>query len=431
VTVRPLSAGEPAAGQTAAAEPGTRLPAAIQIAPDTDPAARVEVLTRPAPAWRRLPGRQLPAILGPVGWPVVAYCVSRLFLLALAGLVAVAGQHPVGPEFFGFDGQWYLRLAQHGYPDQPLRVPSTLGFFPLYPVALRAVSAAFFMSVPRAALVTSMLGGLAAAVLVQRLATAWWGQRAGYRATLVFCLFPGTIVFSMAYSECLTIPLALGCLLALRSRRWLLAGLLAALATAVEPIALVLGVACLAVAIGEVRRRGWRDPEALRSLAAPLLAPLGIGGFAVFLWAWTGTPFAAYLAQHYGWHQQTEPLALLALPIAKHLLSHPAELILRIFSWNIWNGVLGGVFLVFSIRALRRVRAELSPGTLVLTVGIAAVSLWSVLTPPNARIVLMAFPAVLVWGHRLSGRRFWLFLVAETLVLVLASVLTFGNHMLP
>lgn len=390
------------------------------------------LLTRPATGSpRRGKLRRLAEALGPTGWPVAVYSGSRLLLMAVAAVVAMAGHRAVAPEFFGFDGQWYLRLAEHGYPAQALHAKSTLGFLPLYPLVIRAMAGICLTGAPQAALVTSIVGGLAATMLVQRLATIWWGEQAARRATLVFCLFPGSVVFSMAYSECLTIPLALGCLLALHSRRWWAAGLLAGLASAVEPVALVLVAVCLVAAVRQLRARGWRDPEARRSLAAPLLAPSGLGIFAVFLWAWTGTPFASLIAQHYGWHQQSQPLALLALPVARHLIGHPRQMLPYLFTWNIWNGVLGAVFLAVSLTVLVRLRRELTTGALAMTAGIAAITAWSVMTPPNARMLLIAFPAVVVWGRRLPGRAFAVFTAVEAIALVLMSALTFAGLMLP
>lgn len=426
----PLSAGEPAASRSAAVPTAAAEPLLAPVSGARQQrSGSVLALPRAAGRWR--PPAQVAAALGPAGWPVVVYAASRMLLLAVAGVVTIAGHHPFARVVSGFDGRWYLRVAAYGYPTQALHTRSTLGFLPAYPVVLRAVAVLCVISLTRAALVTSVVGGLAAAMLAYRLASVWWGEQAARRATVVFCLFPGTVVFSMAYSECLTVPLALGCLLALHARRWWIAGLLAGAATAVEPVALVLIVVCLAAAARELARRGWRDPAARRSLAAPLLAPWGIAAVAVFLWAWTGTPFAAYIAQHYGWHEQSEPLALLALPIARHLMGHPHQLAAYLPAWNIWNGISGGIFLAWSLRALVAVRRELSSGTLVLTAGILAVTLWSVLTPPNARMVLLAFPAVLVWGRRLSGRKFAAFAAAETVLLVAMSALTFAGLMLP
>lgn len=370
-------------------------------------------------------------LAGPVAWPVAVYAATRILLLLETAVLALAAHQPFTEEPFRFDARWYVLLAEHGYPTVPLHAKSTLGFFPLYPLVIRAFGWIFMLPVPLAALVTSIIGGLIAAVLVQRLATAWWGERTARRVTVIFCLFPGAIVFSMAYSECLTIPLAVGCLLSLRSRRWTIAGLTAGLATAVEPVAVVLVVICLVAAARELRAAGWTDREALRSLAAPLLAPLGIAALAVFLWAWTGTPFAVYLAQHYGWHQQNQPLALAGLPEARRILSDHAHLLTHFLTWNIVDGVIGAVFLAFSIGQLIRYRRELTIGGLLLPAGIAAVTLWSILTPPNARMLLIAFPAVMVWGRRFSGRPFAVFAGIEVVLLLFASGLTFSGHMLP
>jgi len=46
---------------------------------------------------------------------------------------------------------------------------------------------------------------------------------------------------------------------------------------------------------------------------APLLSITGIGTFALFLWAWTGTPLATYQAQHHGWSEKTDLLAMVHL----------------------------------------------------------------------------------------------------------------------
>ncbi len=416
--ISPVNAGDTAADY------------AVDLADELVEPAVLDQPAHPGPGrWRR--ARWPEALAGPVAWPVAVYAATRLLLLLVTVVLALAGHQPFTKEPFRFDARWYLLLAEHGYPAVPLHAKSTLGFFPLYPLVLRAAGWMFMLPVPLAALVTSLAGGLIAAVLVQRLATAWWGEQTARRATLLFCLFPGAVVFSMAYSECLTIPLALACLLALRSRRWIVAGLAAGLATAVEPVAVVLVVICLVAAVRELRAAGWRDRQALRSLAAPLLSPLGIAALAVFLWAWTGTPFAVYLAQHYGWHQQNQPLALAGLPVARRILSDHAHLLTHFLTWNILDGVVGAVFLACSIRQLVRYRHELTTGALLLPAGIAAVTIWSILTPPNARMLLIAFPAVMIWGRRLSGRTFVAFAAIEAVLLIFTSALTFSGHMLP
>ena len=393
-------------------------PVELRVAP---PLGRPAV-TGQAPAWLR-------NWLSAARWPAAVYAGSRLVILVPAGLDTLITHRPLGTELALFDGQWYLRLAAHGYPAQAVPGKSALGFLPLYPLAIRGL-AALGPSLLAAALILAVAGGLIAAVLVHRLAGIWWGEPTARWAVLMFCLFPGSVVFSMAYSECLTLPLVLGCLLALRSGRWLTAGLTAGLASAVEPAALVLVPACLLVSIREVRAFGIRDRLARRSLLAPLLAPAGLGLFAVYLWYRTGTPFASYQAQHDGWHQG-DPFALLGQPVAERMLDNPETILGHLVNPSLWNGLLGSVFLACALVALARYRHELSPGVLVWTAGVGVLTVWSVMSLTNARMLLIAFPAVIVWARRLGGRRRVAFLAVETALFVLASALTLAGLMLP
>jgi hypothetical protein len=374
--------------------------------------------------------RRAIAWLTTTGWPVLVYVSSRLAVYLVAGLDALITHRSLTGELSLFDGQWYLRLAAHGYPDQALHGKSTLGFLPLYPLVIRGLASVFDGSPLAAALLVSFTGGLVAAVLVQRLAAVWWGEQTARRAVAVFCLFPGAVVFSMAYSEGLTLPLVLGCLLALASRRWLAAGVLAGLATSVEPAAVILFPVCLVVAWRQIAVHGWGDRAARRSLLAPLLAPSGLAAFAVYLWWRTGTPFASYQAQRYGWHQG-DPVTLLGQPVARHMLDHPLSAVGHLANPSLWNGLLGTVFLVVALVMLVRMRHELTPGTVLWTCGVGAMTLWSVMTLTNARMLLIAFPAVIVWARCLPARRFAVFLGVETAVLLFTSGLTLAGLMLP
>ena len=109
-----------------------------------------------------------------------------------------------------------------------------------------------------AGVLISTAGGAIATYYVYRLAADWWDRQTAFRAAVLFIVFPGSVVFSMVYSEGLLLPLAAGCLFALGRKRWLVAGLLAGFATAVQPVALALIVACAAAALAEWRRSGWR-----------------------------------------------------------------------------------------------------------------------------------------------------------------------------
>ncbi len=360
------------------------------------------------------------------------YLASRALLIAVALAVGAIEHHSLTSELGRWDGTWYGQIASGGYPNHTSRYPSALGFFPLYPMAIWLV--VHLPGPPNSVIVAGVLvslgGGLVAALLVQRLAAGWWGERGGRRAAVLFCFFPGSIVFSMAYAEGLLLPLAAGCLLALQRRRWALAGVLAGFATAVQPDAIALVLACAVSAGLELRRRGWRDRQAARSLLAPILSVTGVGAFAVFLWAWTGTPFATLDAQREGWGEGIDPLALVHQ--ARQLVHELAAVNLSHLSINVGPAaaVMGALVLFSGLALLFKHPRLVSPEALAFSLGIGVLAVLSENVPPNARILTTAFPVVVVFARGSERRRYAWLLGATTVLLVVMSALTYGGRSL-
>jgi Mannosyltransferase (PIG-V) len=395
------------------------------------PSRDVSLSRSPRVASRRAP-RRAEALSG-ARFAIAVYLATRALLLLLAFVDGKLRHYGLSRELAQWDGLWYRDLAAYGYPDHVVHVQSTLGFFPLYPLAMSLVAHALIvpvihdeiLSVTLAGIVLSAVGGAIATVLVQRLAAAWWGERTARKAVALFCLFPGSVVFLMVYSEGLLVPLAAGCLLALQQRRWLLAGTLAGLATATAPDALVLVLVCAVSAALELRRRGLRNPVARRSLLAPALSLVGVGSFALFLWVWTGTPFATLIAQHDGWSERTDPLALLNLIEVLYTELTQPHFNNPTINLNLVVGLFGAIFLVVVLRLVARNRRELSVEALVWTLGISFLALTSEYTPPNPRLLITAFPAVLVLARYVHGRAFTRLLAANAGLFLGLSALTF------
>ena len=370
--------------------------------------------------------------LRPWRWTIGVYLLSRALLLAIAIVTGEVTHYSLAAEAGRWDGTWYARVASTGYSMHVVHAQTTLGFFPLYPMViwLGVHLPGPPNSVILVGVLVSMLGGLVATILIQRLTTDWWGEESGRRATAFFCFFPGSIVFSMAYAEGLLIPLAAGCLLALERRRWILAGALAGVATAVQPDAVALAVVCAVCAVVELHRLGWHDREARRSLFAPALSVAGVGAFAIFLWAWTGTPFATLETQHYGWGEKVDPLALvhqgrfLAHELRGAHLAH-----LHIYLGPV-AGLLGAVVLLIGVALLFRKPRLVPLDAMTLTLCIGFLALVSENVPPNARILITAFPAILVFAHYCRGRAYAWLLGADIALLVLMSGLTYGGRTL-
>jgi hypothetical protein len=371
----------------------------------------------------------------------LVYLGSRLLLLALALLEVAVRHHSLIWELQNWDGGWYRALATYGYPHHALRTPlplpadqTTLGFFPLYsmlvwvlwqPLQLTTAASVSWHAAVVAGVIISGIGGLIATYLVQRLAAGWWGERAGRRAVWLFCFFPGSIVFSLVYAEGVMIPLAAGCILALQRRRWLLAGVLAGVATATEPEAVILVLVCAVAAARELHRRGWRDTVARRSLLAPALAPVGVLAVLGFMWAWTGTPLSYWQAQHYGWRERFDVLALyhLAVRLAHHVsfshFNHPTINL----NWPV--GLLGAVVLLVLLVLMFRIRRTISLEAWIWTLGIAFLAVTSEWVPPNPRLLITAFPVVIVPAYYLRRRAFGVLLGVNALLLIGMSWLTF------
>ena len=367
-------------------------------------------------------------------FPALAYGSTRLGLLLVAVLCdlafgGVVAKTSLAHEFSNWDGWWYVRVATLGYPSVVSHAQTTLGFFPVYPMAMWLVSHVFFCSYVIGGLIVSLTGGLVATVLVERLVTEWWGPDAARRAVWIFCLFPGSVVFSMDYSEGLLIPLTAGCMLALQHRKWLLAGVLAGIATGIDPDALVLFAMCAVAALLQLRRYGWRDRDALTSLAAPVLAPAGILGFAAFLKLWTGSAMASFTAQADGWHEST---TLLAVPNMLVQLVQEAFSPAHLAAVNLNNivGLLGTAFLVVGLRYLWRDRFSVPLEIWVYVIAMTFLMVTSAHVPPNPRLLITAFPVVVIFARRFTGRAYRRLLVGLGSSLVVLSCLTFVGSVL-
>jgi hypothetical protein len=399
----------------------------VQATPGLAPSHPSEAAVETSPSASR---RRLSIALTPVRYAILVYVASRLLLVAVAVINGALRHHAVLHELANWDGLLYRQVANNGYPTYVPHARSTLGFFPLYPLMMWPLGHALswltgksvIYGLTLAGLIISWIGGLIATLLVQRLATGWWGEAAGRRAVLLFCLFPGSVVFSMVYAEGVALPLAAGCILALQRKRWLLAGVLAGIATAATPESLVLVVVCAVSALLELRRRGWRARE---SLLAPLLSVTGVAAFSIYLWAHAGTPFAYSQAQRYGWNEKFDPFAIghLARSLASELsFSHFNNPTINL---NLVVGLAGVIVLAVLLVLLLMRWREVSVEALVWTLGISFLAVTSEYTPPNPRLLITAFPAVIVPAYYLRRSGFALLAATSGVLLAGLSALTF------
>jgi hypothetical protein len=368
-------------------------------------------------------------------WITVIYLSARVLLLLAAYVNGAFGHHNFLHELSNWDGLWYRRLANHGYPTQVEYGQTTLGFFPLFPIAIWLLEPWFLVFTSHNAIwaasvagtLISGVGGWVATVLVHRLADGWWGREPARRATILFVVFPGSVVFSMVYSEALLLPLAAGCLWALERRRWVLAGILAGFGSAVQPVGLMLPVVCGTGALLEIYRCRTHLRDARRALIAPVLSVTGAVAFMIFLWIWTGNPFANYIAQHHGWSEKTDFLALVHMVTRMAPAFDPSHFNHPTVNLNLVVGTVGAVLLVGELYLVWRSRREIPAVAIVWTLGITFFAFTSEYVPPNPRLLITAFPALMVVGRYVQGKWFAVLVFVNVGLLTGLSLLTFWS----
>lgn len=382
-------------------------PAVTQASPRQ--AAQPELAADSRKAWSdRLPQPWL--------FPLLAFAASWVVILVTWRVSdAIHGQsHPWTWHFVFKDAGWFLLVAQHGYPAHLAHGKSPFSataFFPVFPALIR-IAGRILGSYIIGGLIVTVAAGAASAVLVWLVAQKVRSRRVADAAVLLYCLGPGAMAFGMMYSEGTTVTLAAGAILALASRRWLIAGILCAIGTAEASIMFVLaGVAGLTALHAIWTRRDWL------ALIAPVLSPLGVLAFFGYL----GHRYSDYRfwfqAEQSGWGEHVDfgrnTLHFLILDFPKFpQYNHTAVLVINVI-------IL--VMLIFTVVAM----------VLTITARLPLpVTLFGVLLPasfllspaePRPRYVLCAFPLFIGLAAKLPRFLYWPLLAVSVLGLAFVT----------
>jgi hypothetical protein len=365
----------------------------------------------PGPPPRPALSERLPC---PWLFPLLAFAGTWLLILATWLGTDLIYHQRHGPRwYYGFkDAGFYLGIAEHGYawtlhaPQHAVSQSGWAAFFPLFPMTIRLVGILLLGHYLTAALIVVVASGAASALGVWALAARVAGRRVADRAVVLYCLFPGAMTFGMLYSEPLGVALSAAALLALLSRRWVLAGLLGALCTAERPdllaIAAVLGIAALHAVWA---RREWR------ALLAPALAPLGLLAFFGYL----GHRYRDYAfwfqVEQQGWHAHFDGGA--------HAVQVVFWQLPGIAHYPVYNAIITAVA-AFAVAGLGLMVAARLPWALTLFSALVFLIVATASSPGvKPRLVWTAFPVFVGFAARLPRVLFW------PLVIISAAALVF------
>jgi hypothetical protein len=239
-----------------------------------------------------------PRARGAAAAVLLVVAVRLLGLAVLAGAAAREGLS-AHSRLVRWDAQWYAGIARSGYGHTVLhpdgRLLADYAFFPLLPLLERGVATVTGVAYLDAGLVVTWCATVLAGWGVYAVGERVHDARTGVVLALLWAALPVGIVSSMAYSEALFTALAAWALHTAMTRRWLLAGVLAAGAGLTRPV----GVAVVAAVVLTAALHAVREREG-RPLVGLVVAPLGWLGYVCWVGLRTGQPLG-YFSVADGW----------------------------------------------------------------------------------------------------------------------------------
>lgn len=301
-----------------------------------------------------------------------------------------------------WDGEWYRRIVDGGYP-LPLPVDeagnafqSEWAFFPAYPLLVRFLRDTSGLDFRVVAPTTSLLLGAGAVLLMYRVFRLRAGHRTALAGVALFSVFPTSPVLQYAYTESLAMLALVAAMYLLMTRHYLWCLVPVALLGLTRPVGVPFGLVVLAHLVHRWLRRRYQplpvtDVVALVALglvtaASSVAWPLYVG------WA-TGEP-DAYTRVQGAWHGGSLGWLTPWWDMSQYLLGD-------------WVGPVALVLLVGGFAALLLGRAGRSLGVEMATwCGAYAAYLLVVLQPFTSvfRYLLLLFPLALLVARTVRTR---------------------------
>ncbi len=349
--------------------------------------------------------------------PALGLYLGLRAVLLLADVLAARMTNASGwlSPFTAWDGHWYTQVAQTWYGSSGIGsgqlTYSAGGFEPGWPAVIR-FGTLLGLSYSGSAFLMSVVMGAVTVYAIWRLSREIVPGNSLAATTAVMVLPGAAVAFGLAYSEVLSIGCAAATLFFLIRRRWVLAGVAGAVATATSSLAVVLPVACLVEAIVVIRQR-----REYMSLLSVVISPLGFIGFVAYLGYLANDPFYWWKLQEQAWGAKIEPGY-----IFHWLWSSSGS------GWGMyWLAALGLVVLAYLI--VTAIRSEIPVSAKVYCVAIAFMVLLNPALGPKPRFLFWMFPSLMLLPVNLKPRVFGsvVIVMALLLPLLLIAYTTIGN----
>jgi len=314
------------------------------------------------------------------------------------------------------DINWYIGIAEHGYEHRPsdAQVPHNWVFFPLFPLVLHLahyLTGEFALT----GAVLSHIFFFFALLLLYRLAVVFGFAENSPRAVFYLAFFPVSYFFSLPVTESLFLLLTVASFLSAKLKKWWLAGLIGALASATRFSGVLLLPALVVLYFESGRDRPRKlGPE----LAWLLIIPSGLVAFMAYLHAITGDALA-FVKSQAAWSRRP---GFFLTPLYDYL-ANPAEIVAK-WDFRTLNFVAAVMVVVCAVVLFKRRQFALATYSILSVV----LTLSSTLLQSQARYAMVVFPVYLVLG--VAGRNDKVDQVLRLIFIVLLTFLTamFARH---
>lgn len=271
------------------------------------------------------PAPALPGLFDGVAWRDATLVwlgqrvvVGALIFLGMRLLGTAARGWTLPHILANWDGDIYRKIASGGYTEL-----WQAAFFPLFPLLAHLLALVTGGNVVLASVIIANAACLGAFGLLRVLVEQELGRAVARRTLFYMAIFPVSFFLMAAYAESLFLLLSVGAFVALRRERWVVAGVLIALATLTRPVGILLELGLVAQYV-MVRREGLSEvigalrsgdmsPGAIRraltglwregcELIVPVLLPVAaIAGFCLYLYPTFHTLLAPSAAENATW----------------------------------------------------------------------------------------------------------------------------------
>lgn len=321
----------------------------------------------------------------------------------------------------GFDGVHYITIAENGYIAE-----FTQAFFPVYPLIVRWFYMVLHMNVIIAGLVVSHISLFIAMALFWLLLRSDLSPKKSLSVIGLFLLFPNSFYLASLYSESIFLVTLFGSFLAARKKRWLLAGILGAVASGTRLVGVFLLPALIIEWLIQQKEENKGRKISISSFPIPLLLiPVGLLLYMRYLSVHFGDPLMFIHAQPAFGAARSDKIILLYQVFWRYskmiMTVDPFSILyFRVVKELFW----AVLFLVLGIASFKYSRLSYALFAMLAYIGPTLTGTFSSM----GRYVIVMFPAFMVLSQFLSTRtwlrRTWYLLSIVLLVINLSLFIT-------